>query len=57
MDYTIDQGNMGLKTPEVLLDKVDKIDLDLALKVDIYGLGMIYYYLMYGKYPYNYISF
>ena len=44
MTYLV--GNNALKAPEIL--RGDIIDPSLALKIDIFGLGMIYYHLVFG---------
>jgi len=27
--------------------------MNLALKIDVFGIGMIFYYLVFGEYPYK----
>ena len=30
-----------------------KPDSNLALKIDIFGMGMLFYYLVFGEYPFK----
>ena len=31
----------------------EPLDMNLALKIDIFGIGMLFYHLVFGEYPWK----